>query len=165
MWRPFAFRTWIRWVRKIRYKHSKKNYNIKICFWTWWRKQTPPKFGSHWPIESKKPWIFKQAQLCRFLIVDRSRDSSVDIATRLRAGRPRNRGSIPGKGKRFTSSPKHPDRLWGPATILVKRYQGLFLRGQSGRWVKLTIHPHLVPRVRMCGTMLPPHTLSWWEHR
>jgi hypothetical protein len=31
-----------------------------------------------------------------------SRDSSVSTATRLRVGRPRNRGSIPGRDKRFS---------------------------------------------------------------
>jgi hypothetical protein len=42
--------------------------------------------------------------------------SSVSIVTSLRAGLPRNRGSIPGRSKRFFSSPQRPDRLWDPHT-------------------------------------------------
>jgi hypothetical protein len=40
-----------------------------------------------------------------------SRGSSFGIVTKLQAGRTRNRGSIPGRAKRFVSSPKRPDLL------------------------------------------------------
>jgi hypothetical protein len=36
-------------------------------------------------------------------------------------------GSIPGRGKRFLSSPKCPDWLWGPSSLLFSRYQGCSL--------------------------------------
>jgi hypothetical protein len=47
-----------------------------------------------------------------------SRDSSVGIVTRLQAGRPRDRSSVHGSGKRFFSSPQRPDWLWGPSSLL-----------------------------------------------
>jgi len=43
----------------------------------------------------------------------RRREILGEVLTGLRAGRPRNRGSIPGMSKRFFSSPERLDRLWG----------------------------------------------------
>jgi len=40
------------------------------------------------------------------------------------------RDSIPGKGKRFFSSSKHPDQLWGPPSLLFSGYQGSFSGGK-----------------------------------
>jgi hypothetical protein len=34
-------------------------------------------------------------------------------------------GSIPGRGKRFFSSPKQSDQLWDPATLLLSGYPGV----------------------------------------
>lgn len=49
------------------------------------------------------------------------------------------------------SSPIHPDRLWGPASLQCNVCQGSFPR------VKSTTHLHLVPRFRMSGAIpLPP---------
>jgi hypothetical protein len=61
----------------------------------------------------------------------------------------------PGRGWKSLSSPPCPDRLWGPPSLLSNRYQGLLPWGQSYRGVKLTTHPHLVPRLRMRGAILP----------
>jgi hypothetical protein len=47
-----------------------------------------------------------------YVLFSKSQDSSVGIANRLRAGRPRNWGSMPGRYKIFFSSPQRPDRLW-----------------------------------------------------
>ena len=49
-----------------------------------------------------------QGQLYRHLLLFISRDSSAGVVT----GRARNRGSIPGKDKRFISCSKRPHRLW-----------------------------------------------------
>ena len=49
--------------------------------------------------------------------------------------------------------PTQPNIRWVP---------GLFHRGYSGRVVKLTTHFHLVPKLRMSGTIPPfPHVPSW----
>ena len=49
----------------------------------------------------------------------RSWDSSVGIVTRLQSGHVNIHGSIPGRGN------KHPDRLWGPPSLLSNGHQGL----------------------------------------
>jgi hypothetical protein len=83
-----------------------------------------------------------------------SGDSSVDIKAWLRARRP-GFSSRWGQSCNFFSSPSRPDRLWGPPGLLFSGYRRLFPR------VKLTTHPHLVPRLRMCGAMPPlPNTSS-----
>lgn len=46
-----------------------------------------------------------------------NRDSSVGITTRLRAEKPRNHGSIPGKEKGTVCSPQCSGHLWGPERI------------------------------------------------
>jgi hypothetical protein len=44
-------------------------------------------------------------------------------------------------GARIFSSPRRPDRLWGPSSLLSNGHQG-----QSDRGVKLTTHLQLAPR-------------------
>jgi hypothetical protein len=51
-----------------------------------------------------------------------SEDSSVGIATECRL---EGQGSIPGRGKIF-SSPQRPDRLWSPPSLLSDGYRGHF---------------------------------------
>jgi hypothetical protein len=63
-------------------------------------------------------------------------------------------GLIAGRGKRFSSAPQHPDRLWGPPSLLSNWVQGAFPRGWSSWGVKLTIHLHLVLRSRMAQLYL-----------
>jgi hypothetical protein len=58
------------------------------------------------------------SQVLRLIHIIMSWDISVAIASRLRAGRTRSYGSIPGRGKRFFSFPQRPDRLWGPPRLL-----------------------------------------------
>jgi hypothetical protein len=50
---------------------------------------------------------------------------------------------------------KHPDQLWGP--LSPSGYQGLFHYSQCK---KLTIHPHLVPRLQMSATIPLPQMPS-----
>lgn len=59
----------------------------------------------------------------------------------LGAGLSRDRGSYSRQMKRFFCSLKRPYRLWGSACLFFNEYGKLFLRGQSGRSVKVTTHP------------------------
>jgi hypothetical protein len=59
-------------------------------------------------------------------VLQKSRDSSVGIATRLGAGPLGFQGSIPGGGWEFFSSSQRPERLWGLLSLLSNGYQGLF---------------------------------------
>jgi hypothetical protein len=62
----------------------------------------------------------------------------------------------------FFSSPLHPDKLWGPPSLLSNGYHGFFPCGKSGLGMKLTTHLHLVPRSRMHGAIPPlPNTPPW----
>jgi hypothetical protein len=54
-----------------------------------------------------------------------SRELTVGTATGLWFGRPGNRDSVPGKAKRLFTSLYHPDRLWGPPSLLYNGYWGL----------------------------------------
>jgi hypothetical protein len=57
-------------------------------------------------------------------------------------------GSITCRGKRF-SLLQCPDQLWGPPSLLLNTYWGLFAWGQRGQGMKLATHLHLVPSSRM----------------
>lgn len=55
------------------------------------------------------------------------RENWVGIMTILRGRRPRNQSSIPGRAKRFISSPQRPDRPWSPLSLILPQ-------GLSGEW-------------------------------
>jgi len=40
-------------------------------------------------------------------------------------------GSNPGRGKRFFSSPKHPDKLWSPSSLILIGYQVIYRGGSK----------------------------------
>jgi hypothetical protein len=80
----------------------------------------------------------------------------------LRAGRPRGRGSSPGKVKNvYFSISSRP--FWGPPSLLSNGYQGLFLREQNGLDVKLTTHLQLAPSFRKRRSTHPRPLKSSWR--
>jgi hypothetical protein len=92
----------------------------------------------------------KAVTLCH--IYFSARDSSVGIATGYGLD---DRGvgvQVPVEARIFTS-PRRPDRVFGPPNLPSNGCWGLFLRGLSGCGVKLTIHLQLVPRSRKCGSI------------
>jgi hypothetical protein len=87
----------------------------------------------------------------------RSRDSVLDIATGYELDGRGGRVRAP-VGSRIFSFPQLPDWLWDPPSLLCLLYNGywgLFLRGYSGRGVKLTTHLQIVPRSRKYGPIHP----------
>jgi hypothetical protein len=92
-------------------------------------------------------------------VKDYNRDSAVGIATGY-ALDSRGVGVRVPVVARF-SSPRRPDRLWGPPSLLSNGYRRIFIRGKSGRGVKLTTHLELLPRSRRSrihgSTYPPPH--------
>jgi hypothetical protein len=94
-------------------------------------------------------------------LIPRSRDSSVGVATGYGLD---DRGVVVRVKleSRIFSSPRRPDRNWGPPSFLSSEYRGLFPQGLRDWGVKLTTHLQLVPRSRkQCGTIHPlPHTPS-----
>jgi hypothetical protein len=65
-------------------------------------------------------------------------NNSSRIVTRLRAGRPRNGNSTPGRGKNV--SLQRLDELWGPSSLQFSGYSVLYRRRSSGRFMKLRTH-------------------------
>jgi len=63
--------------------------------------------------------------------------------------------SPPGAVKGCSLSPPHPDQLWGPSSLLVIGYQGLFPGSKVVGGLILTTHVHLVSRLIIRGGMLP----------
>jgi hypothetical protein len=62
------------------------------------------------------------------------------------------------QAQRCFSSPKRPDRLWGPPSLLFNAYRDSFARiWRQG--VMLTTHLHLPPRLRESGAR-PLHLLN-----
>jgi hypothetical protein len=62
------------------------------------------------------PIVFhmKRSVFCAQFLVS---NSSMSLITALRPGRPGNRGSVPGRGKIFVSSPQRPDLLWNSPSV------------------------------------------------
>jgi hypothetical protein len=44
-------------------------------------------------------------------------------------------------------------KIPGPRSLLFNGHRWLFNQGQSGRGVKLTTHPYLIPRLKMTGAI------------
>ena len=95
--------------------------------------------------------------------------SVIDIVTRLRARRPRDRSLISGGGKRFISCPLGPDRVQGTSSIQLPAKwnngdERSFLRAKTAR-VSLTTHHRVALRLRVSGCILPLPTMSWRAKR
>jgi hypothetical protein len=66
-------------------------------------------------------------------------------------------------GSRIFSSPRRPDRLWGPPNLLSNGYQGLFT-GVKRLGGEADHSPPTSAEVKKCGSIHPlPHTLV--KHR
>jgi hypothetical protein len=71
----------------------------------------------------------EMSPLSEIFIITKSDNSRLGILTTLRAGRPRDRGSISGTDKRFICSRKGLDRLWSPHSLLFNGDRGFFATG------------------------------------
>lgn len=92
-----------------------------------------------------------------------NRNSLVNIATSLQAGRPRNRDSIPDRVKVYTSVPKRPDRLYpplSPFSLLFSGHWGLCGGKPTRAWD--IPHPYPVPWLRMSGDIHRPFCIPSW---
>jgi len=67
---------------------------------------------------------------------------------------PTDHNFIPSRGKRFLSSPKWPDHLWGPPTFLYKWVQGAFTCGPV---IKPVTHLQPVLKSRIREAVPPLH--------
>jgi hypothetical protein len=109
------------WQKKPKY--SEKTYPIAPLSTT---NPTCPDLGSN-------PGLRGGMSAINYLSCVMARSSSVGIATKLLARRPRNLGSIPGSGKR-----RLLPQLWGPRSLLSDGYRGgsfpRYLRSWSCNW-------------------------------
>jgi hypothetical protein len=74
------------------------------------------------------------------------------------------RGSIIDRGRNyflFATTVSRP--ALEPLRLLSHEHQEQSLRGQSGQDVRLTIHFHLVSRLRKRGAITPLHHTSSWH--
>jgi hypothetical protein len=89
------------------------------------------------------------------------RNSSVGVATRLRALQLMHRVSIPDRVKRLSSCPKCRDRLWRPLWLIFSGCRRLFGKATDVSSSPLT---SLVSTSRMNGAIpVLPHIPSWRE--
>ena len=88
------------------------------------------------------------------------RDSSARIVIKLWAGQRRNLFRFPA-GIRDLSSLQICRPALGPTSLLFNGYRGFFPRVKAAGDVKLATYVHLVPRLRMSGTIpLPPDAFT-----
>ena len=127
--------------------HANRNGFLASCYsrsFLWWQKQ--PHLGvfmAHGPASIN--------MLSCLVVRMRNPGGVVSVIPRLRAGRPRNRGSIPGRCNRIFSFKICQVRHWGSSILLFNGYRFL-LRSQSGRRVQMT-HRHLVTGLGMGGVL------------
>jgi hypothetical protein len=105
----------------------------------------------------------RQLEKCYILLehraaIEGTRNSSVEIATWLRAGEVSKRGSIPGRGNRTFLSSKMSRWFWGLPRLSFGEYRWAFPR-KSSRSVKL------VPRLWMSAATAPLLYKPSWRAR
>jgi len=74
----------------------------------------------------KARWVINSSILIDLYMgnfISASQGGSVDIVTRLQAGRPRNRSSLPGEGKRFVTSAKISRPKLGTTRLPLQKVQ------------------------------------------
>jgi len=76
----------------------------------------------------------------------------ITSSTKLLAGQQKNKGSIPGKGKRLFSSLKRSDRVWGPPSLMFNWYRVK----AAGTWSWPLISGTKINNQRSC-TFPPPY--------
>jgi hypothetical protein len=65
-------------------------------------------------------------------------------------------------GSRIFSSPRRPDWLWGPTSLLLNAYRGALSPGLKRRRREANTQLQLVPKSRDCAFIHPlPHMSSW----
>jgi hypothetical protein len=91
-----------------------------------------------------------------------SRDSSAGLVTRLRAGQPRNRASIPARGKRLFSPPKRSFRpVLGPIQLPIPWVAGAISAGRKRQQHEADHSPPSRVEVKNGGATAPiPRTSS-----
>jgi hypothetical protein len=75
----------------------------------------------------------------------------VDLCPSLRAGQPTNHGSLSGRGNKHNSSPKCPDRLWGPRSFRFSGHLKYFLSGKATTMSNISHWPTTCRFQRPCG--------------
>jgi hypothetical protein len=129
----------------------------------------PPHKHIHTDLQPTHLWVTLQIQFCQTHYRTWTKASSRNKLLRRVSERTSGYGlDVRGVGvrvpigSRIFSSPRRPDQLWGPPSLLSNGYRWLFLRGESDRGVKLTTHFQLVQRSRKPGSIHPlPHKSSW----
>ena len=102
-------------------------------------------------------------------ILSKREDSSVNTVTRLRPASPAQLRFDSRQGYEIFLFWKCPDRPWGPPSLLFNGYRRNLLWEYSSRIVKLNLHLHLAPWLRMYGAIPPfqyafivgPEKLLW----
>ena len=113
--------------------------------------------GPHWNVATDTLISFQTPHSNSCINVG-TLDRSVRTVTRLKAGRVKNRCSIPGRGKRLPCFPTSPQQRNGGTCHPPYDY---WLPGTNCTRMNLTTHLYPVPRLRMSGAIPPTHMDLW----